>query len=104
MADAPSCEACQDKGRCCRAVRLGNHEMFKLSLTVADVEETLARRSAEPLPFRAMFRRTDGEWVWWCPNLRMDGTCGDYDNRPQTCRDYGIGEDPNCYYWEDPDG
>jgi Fe-S-cluster containining protein len=32
----------------------------------------------------------------WCPNLTLDGRCGDYENRPYACMHYKPGTDPLC--------
>lgn len=53
------------------------------------------------LPFRPLFRRSDGLWVWWCPNLNAKtGRCDDYANRPFACRDYEPKTDRLCILHE----
>jgi Fe-S-cluster containining protein len=33
---------------------------------------------------------------WACTRITPEGRCGDYENRPQLCRDYQAGSDPLC--------
>jgi uncharacterized protein len=46
----------------------------------------------------------DGKWFLQlfnkCRYLLPDGCCGNYDHRPQVCRDYGLDEkdEPNCEF------
>jgi Fe-S-cluster containining protein len=104
-----ACDTCPVPGHCCRVVSLS----FKPPLdakTIAEAETALASK-LDPLgydlPFRPLFRRSDGIWVWWCPKLdRKTGRCGDYENRPYLCRRYEPRQDPLCilhpYYEHGP--
>lgn len=67
-----------------------------------EVLEILTAISSEPLPFKPLGKDSGGTWRWYCPKLAPDGTCTIYEGRPHACRAYEIGQDQNCFYWEDP--
>lgn len=73
-------------------------ELAKVNAANAAFPDVLA---GGPMPFRPLFKRSDGAWVWWCPNLSpTTGRCLDYENRPFACRDYEPGTDRLCVLYE----
>lgn len=48
------------------------------------------------LPFMPLWLDGAGRWRFWCPVLRHDGRCGDYENRPQLCASYQPATDMLC--------
>jgi len=48
------------------------------------------------LPFIPEVVNEHGYWIFNCPVLGPDGRCGDYENRPATCRSYEPGVDALC--------
>ena len=45
----------------------------------------------------ACFTTTDNRTVYACPNLRADGKCGIYENRPYACQAH------HCYHYDSID-
>lgn len=106
----PMCEVCPDPGRCCRKLHL--NEVYP------DKTSALAfwRESGTPLhalvlmaswgfpfmPVEAHEFEVDGKpartFSYSCGELRVDGRCGVYEDRPQLCRDYAPGQDAMCVY------
>ena len=87
------CQRCVTPGHCCTGFNLSNSE------------HPLVFWDDEPIPDKPPFvptqrwgqwtaesgadaGRTYSAWDWRCTLLRSDGRCGDYENRPQLCRDY----------------
>lgn len=79
------CELCPRPGRCCSGFELNGGDIG-LHATELEVSTTLAELG---FPFfHPLWRKPDGAWLSWCDRLTKDGRCGDYENRPQLCRDY----------------
>jgi Fe-S-cluster containining protein len=93
------CDGCRKPGACCRAVTLTG-EAGTLGPGASDLELT-ALMAAGWLPFAPLLRHPDAVVVFWCLNLRPDGRCSDYANRPDLCRDYAAGTGVVCV--ESPD-
>ncbi len=91
------CDSCMKPGHCCRSVFLTGGP-FGDPMSFEKVEHELMRWK---LPFRPLeYREDEHRWRFWCPNLQRDGRCGDYENRPQLCRDYEPGREGLCvHYW-----
>lgn len=73
--------------------------------TIEQVEQLISHSDelvlGPPLPFRPLFRRQDGIWALWCPNLDLkSGRCNDYANRPMCCSEYEPGTDRLCVLHE----
>jgi Fe-S-cluster containining protein len=106
------CDRCVDPGMCCKDIRLSyNHP----GITKLEVMAWLASVHCEEfnigLPFIPDIRslnplfRVDHDvplcpiemtWTYQCINLTEDGRCGDYENRPQLCRDHKPGHHQPC--------
>lgn len=105
------CDTCLDPGHCCRFISLAGGTFGANCETPEEVEaliaghnETYLPPGTGPMPFRPLLKRSDGVWVFWCPNLdRETGRCNDYENRPFACSNYAAGSDPLCvHYWPAP--
>lgn len=97
------CDVCMSPGACCKRLVLSH-------VGTGDGLGPMSREKAEHyvmgkgLPFQPGFQREDGIWVWWCPELKPDGRCGIYEDRPQLCRDFAPGSDALCvHWWPDPE-
>lgn len=101
------CETCPVPGHCCRFLTLGY--LAEHAETVEEAEREIAKFNAGPsreyngfLPFRPLFKASDGTWRWWCPNLNLtSGRCDDYENRPYACSSYQPGTDRLCVLFEE---
>jgi Fe-S-cluster containining protein len=91
------CDRCLKPGYCCRSVMLTGGP-FGDPMSFEAAEHQLLKYQ---LPFRpAHYDEEHHRWYFWCPNLRGDGRCGDYENRPDLCRRYRPGEEGLCaHYW-----
>jgi Fe-S-cluster containining protein len=91
------CDTCLKPGNCCVSLFLTGRG-FQGAMSHEAAEHKLLR---EGLPFRPRAYDEDHHrWTFWCPNLRADGRCGDYENRPALCRMYQPGEDGLCvHHW-----
>lgn len=114
------CDACRAPGRCCTGFYLQNGDfgrgrpalevLVELATAWTGTAPMLGAVRVHPtfdltaiediqvgMPFMPLMRRpADGAWRFWCPVLRADGRCGDYENRPALCRDYQAGSDKLC--------
>jgi Fe-S-cluster containining protein len=94
------CDACPEPGHCCRAIVLGGGSFAREAASLENAERTIRAASdvlGPPMPFHPLFKRQDGAWVWWCPNLNAkSGRCDDYANRPFCCSHYEPGTDRLC--------
>ena len=81
-------------------------------MTVWDDEDPVERLETVlggPVPFRPLERldtwheegtmRTYSGWRWFCTWLMPDGRCGNYEIRPQLCRDYQPLADGLCVHY-----
>lgn len=102
------CDTCAMPGRCCRHFVLdrGNYglgmALLELLADLATIHMKNGDRVSLGVPFMPLFRKSDGMWVFWCPNLGLDGRCMDYANRPNTCVIYEPAEDQLCLYHVTP--
>lgn len=89
------CDVCTRPGRCCSGFVL--NASWANDVTALEALAGLAscdplnrddRAPAYGLPFLPLYKDPKGWWRFWCPNLGRDGRCGDYENRPQVCRDF----------------
>jgi Fe-S-cluster containining protein len=109
------CNNCPTPGRCCTGLGLGGFAWGKhpLEALVEAATVVTARDGNRPvaldgfehdvmrdiqigLPFMPFQRLENGHWRWWCPNLTLEGRCGDYENRPALCRSFEPASDPLC--------
>lgn len=114
------CDTCKQPGACCNDMVL--HDA-RGSLTVwegddwreqaaATIENRLPGAPFIPIRLvRAEGARRDtaapegreyGTVRWGCRNITPEGRCGDYENRPQLCRNYEAGSDPLCVMYVPP--
>jgi hypothetical protein len=106
--DVSLCDICTSPGRCCTDLALSGGDKVRGFLNDRDmtrerVEEVLI---AHNLPFKPLReeQKSDGMvWRFTCPKLTPEGRCGDYENRPNLCRDYQPGEDGLCVYYVSPE-
>lgn len=103
------CDSCMVPGHCCRSLTLGGGDFGRDIDTIEGIERELRnegerRYTGNPMPFHPLFKRSDGVWVFWCPNLdQRTGRCLDYENRPFCCSNYRPGTDGLCvHYWPEP--
>jgi Fe-S-cluster containining protein len=88
------CDGCRAPGACCRSLSLtGEEGTLGPRSSMLELSALLATAA---LPFVPLLRLDDGVVLFWCPNLRRDGSCGDYDHRPDLCRDYREGSGVIC--------
>lgn len=104
------CDSCAIPGFCCREIRLfgrvveGGPPSGEIIIPgESEPGAYVASISAEPLPFkpaakRASFGDLGHTWTWTCPRLDPTGRCGDYENRPQLCRDFEPETDHMCLH------
>jgi len=52
------------------------------------------------VPFKPLMIDKKGNWLFWCPNLKINGKCGDYEYRPKLCKDYKEATGKMCIYSE----
>lgn len=106
---ASACDTCPVPGHCCRSIVLGSFGVLLDSPVDAQAEIDRCNRDnaasdaipGGPIPFHPLFKRQDGTWVWWCPNLsETTGRCLDYENRPYACIHYQPGMDRLCVLHE----
>ncbi len=106
-----TCDTCRQPGACCTDIfisrdtwpgtvwadgwkeqaqsfldgALPGHPFVPHRLAIAEGE---MRDPAATAPYGTVF--------WSCRNLLPSGRCGDYENRPQLCRNYQPGQDAMC--------
>lgn len=106
------CDVCKDPGHCCKRFTIhrenGTITYWKRNGTALDVLVDMAMRFLPFLP-----EASAGEWnapeaeggepyvAWWvkCPDLLPTGRCGNYEFRPQLCRDFAPASSPLCVHW-----
>lgn len=103
------CDTCPQPGHCCRSIVLGGGSFAKHCTTADEFDAYMRDCNAgvadihpigPPMPFRPLFRRSDGVWALWCPNLSPAGRCLDYENRPFCCSHYEPKTDALCVLTE----
>jgi Fe-S-cluster containining protein len=93
------CDGCRAPGACCRILSLAGEEgPLGPRSSLLEISALLATAA---LPFVPLVRLDDGVVLFWCPHLGRDGRCGEYDHRPELCRDYREGSGVICI--ESPD-
>lgn len=95
------CDSCYAPGACCKHFTLfGRAEPGDRGLPLD--EGNAARAIAyHGLPFEVI---ADAGGAVRCSRLLPSGRCGDYENRPQMCRDLEPGLDPLCVHWRGAEG
>ena len=97
------CDSCREPGHCCKRLFLSRESSGPV--TEWTPLHALARMAAEWLPFilqgeRLAYQTPEGahysHFAMTCPLLTSDGRCGDYEHRPQLCRDFEPGSTPLC--------
>lgn len=103
------CDTCKAPGACCKKLQLienGNQ------MTFWKEEDALKYLEDKKLPFKIL-RKTatyhDEEsgndyytYEYMCPVLLPNGRCGDYENRPDLCRNYEPKSDKLCVHYGEP--
>jgi len=91
------CNVCARPGYCCNGFRLTYKDgLYKEpSLELAN-----ARMKREGKPFKAVGHFWNGAVKFSCPLLDENGRCGDYENRPETCRMFEPTSDNLCVYFQ----
>lgn len=97
------CGRCVAPGSCCRSFVLNIDGQDKMTALEVMGKLATAHQGPEPynlgLPFLPLFKQESGFWKVWCPNLGRDGRCLDYDNRPETCRQFEPASDALCIHY-----
>lgn len=102
------CDACSKPGACCRSFLLIANGATLTSWDDEGEAGALSVAKGQGLPFvpnekRETYLDESGRaysaWNYRCPLLTESGRCGDYENRPQLCRDYEPGTDGLCVYF-----
>lgn len=104
------CDTCAKPGACCTDMAISTPTwgtFYPASWPAQAAQELAEKMPGHPfIPLRlamvdeeARHPEADGPYGvgrWACSNLMPEGRCGDYENRPQLCRDYVAGSDPLC--------
>lgn len=112
----PMCEVCSDPGKCCRRLHLdGPRDLYfwkylgtPLYALVKMAEMWLPFLPIEPLeyevePSEGGAKQQARSFFYSCVELRPNGRCGIYEDRPQLCRDFEPGSNPLCVYHVTPE-
>lgn len=93
------CDSCFKPGACCKGFVLTDLPPIS-GASIRAAKRFMRRRG---LPFDPIGRRDRGDEkkarVWACRNILPNGRCGDYENRPQLCRDFKAGSDGLCFHF-----
>ena len=103
------CSVCPKPGSCCHDFILEDtDDKFSFAyLKTRGREAALDKMREEGLPFlplriRSTFKgpgsRLFVSYSYKCSNLLPNGRCGDYENRPQLCRDFVPDSDWLCIF------
>jgi Fe-S-cluster containining protein len=118
VGDAMSlCDTCVQPGHCCRDIPIhtsawGNFYPHQWPEKAAEqLERELPGHPFIPLrlemyPLDVIDPTAEGPYGfgrWSCKNLTPDGRCGDYDNRPNLCKNYEAGSDRLCVMYVPPE-
>ena len=89
---------CPDLGHCCKRFSLSPiGKMPSANWNIKTFKGVMRQMRKRKLPFRPLeLSAVNGagekiaEKIWWftCPLLGKDGKCGDYENRPNTCKNF----------------
>jgi Fe-S-cluster containining protein len=97
------CDRCRDPGACCRDIALNIDPDVTTKLEALAWVASIRPGTGEiGLPFIPIERRAGGgdeafeRWIWSCIYLQPDGRCGNYDGRPQMCRNFEPGVSQPC--------
>lgn len=105
------CDSCRRPGHCCTWIYIQGREYDGKVWEGDDWKEISMRGLNEAMgqdhPFEPLeYRQIPAEmrecftpygYVYWsCKNLTPEGRCGDYENRPQLCRNYEPKQDALC--------
>jgi Fe-S-cluster containining protein len=111
------CDTCTKPGACCRDIPIfapggwGNfYPQDWPENAAAQLETKMPSHPFIPLrlemfPAERLSPDAKGPYGmgrWSCTNLTAEGLCGDYENRPQLCRDYQAGSDRLCVMYVPP--
>lgn len=106
------CDKCYAPGACCKRFKLSCASGQPVTFWTDEPIEDQLR--AKGLPFEPVEQL--GEWTdpdsgrmyaafeYNCPLLRLDGRCGDYENRPNLCRQFEPGSDTLCVHYMGAEG
>lgn len=96
-----TCDRCYSPGACCKRVFLSTLDGEPLTVWEGDEASQLPFVPAEKWGswVDAESGRTFAAYLWNCSNLRPDGRCGDYENRPDLCRRFEPGSTSLCVHW-----
>lgn len=101
------CDACRVPGHCCFGISVSGEwgetaleALIKMASAYGAAPDRGPAAAELGLPFIPLIK-FGVRWLFWCANLRGDGRCGDYANRPYACRSYLAGTDRICV--ESPD-
>lgn len=109
------CDTCKQPGACCRDIPIyvgrswGN--FFPRDWPERAAAELAQKLPGHPfIPLRLEIFPEDqiigtdpyGAGRWSCSNLTPEGRCGDYENRPELCRNYEAGSDRLCVMYVPP--
>jgi Fe-S-cluster containining protein len=110
-----ACDTCPNPGHCCHNLKLfagGRAPRFTPDAWKEEAEQFAKGRAlpfypVSTFPFKTSTGSVDPDVstvgvMWDCYNLTAEGRCGDYENRPQLCRDYAPKEDELCILHEQP--
>jgi len=95
-----NCENCPKRGQCCKNFMLHpKEEQVPWAYTSKDTKErVISRLKKEDLPFLPT-KVNKHRWMFKCSKISKNGKCTIYKNRPQLCRNFKIGSNLLCYYY-----
>ena len=95
--DMSACDFCFAPGRCCSGIKLNSGSWPGAHVdTVLLMYVYLAASWRNTGPLMPLYRKPNGAWLFWCPTLTREGRCGDYEHRPDLCRNYEPMSDGLC--------
>lgn len=105
------CDQCTKPGNCCKELVLTsnnfngnvwaeNWKQQAIDAVSQHIENSpfvpIRLRLAEGESRDPAAKAPYGTVLWSCTRLTPEGRCGDYENRPQLCREYEAGSDRLC--------
>lgn len=93
------CDTCTNPGHCCKSFVLWTNELEATEgwapkpMTEIEVRRKMVS-NPDKWPFVLASVDPDGVARWSCPKLDSRGRCSIYEQRPQLCRDFEPGSDP----------
>lgn len=106
-----ACDTCPKPGNCCNDFSLtGGGSIWAKGFSVDSWMEGGTQYMKDiglpflPLRIDEKIESVGGEVAlrYTCPLVTPAGRCGDYENRPQLCRDYQPGDDRLCVLYVEP--